>query len=87
MLFAELRGGDPVSKHQIQPGYRLTRDGTVESVSQDQILRCERVDFPWSADIEQDWQPYPVDPHSYCICDHTLYGPHAGVTFHEHIYG
>ena len=66
---------------------RLTRDGTVESVSRDQILMCERVDFPCSADIEQDWQPYPVDPYSYCMCDHTLHGPHAGVIFREHIYG
>ena len=71
---------------------RLTRDGIVESVSPYQILRCQReegnVDFPCSADdIEQDWQPYPVDPYSYCMCDHTLHGPHAGVTFREHIYG
>ena len=67
---------------------RLTRDGTtVESVSQDQILRFERVDFPCSADIEQDWQSYPVDPYSYCMCDHTLHGPYTGVTFREHIYG
>ena len=47
---------------------RLTRDGTVETVSQDQILRHERgqgnIHFPCSADHEQDWQPYPVDPYS-----------------------
>ena len=44
------------------------RDGTAEPVSQDQILRRERgqgnVHFPCSADYEQDWQPYPVDPSS-----------------------
>ena len=44
---------------------RLTRDGTAEPVSRDQILRRERgqrnIHFPWSADHEQDWQPYPVD--------------------------
>ena len=44
---------------------RLTRDGTAEPVSRDQILRHERgqgkVDFPCSADHEQNWQPYPVD--------------------------
>ena len=38
---AEL-GRNPVSKHQIQPEYgdehRLTRDGTAEPVSRDQIL-------------------------------------------------
>ena len=46
----------------------LTRDGTAESVSRDQILRRERGQgknhFSCSADHEQDWQPYPVDPHS-----------------------
>ena len=43
---------------------RLTRDETAESVSRDQILRCERgqgnIHFPYSADHEQDWQPYLV---------------------------
>ena len=47
---------------------RLTRDGTAEPVSRDQTLRRERghgnVHFPCSADHEQDWQPYPVDPYS-----------------------
>ena len=47
---------------------RLTRDGTAEPVSRDRILRRERgqgnIHFPCSADHEQDWQPYPVDPYS-----------------------
>ena len=47
---------------------KLTRDGTAEPVSRDQILRRERgqgnINFPCSADHEQDWQPYPVDPYS-----------------------
>ena len=47
---------------------RLARDGTAELVSRDQILRRERgqgnVNFPCSADDEQDWQPYPVDLYS-----------------------
>ena len=47
---------------------RLTRDGTAEPVSRDQILRDARgqgnIHFPCSADHEQDWQPYPVDPYS-----------------------
>ena len=56
---------------------RLTRDGTAEPVSRDQILRHERgqgnIDFPFSADHEQDWQPYLVDPYScYNMCDHTV---------------
>ena len=60
---------------------RLTRDGTAEPVSRDQILRHvrgqENINFPCSADHEQDRQPYPVDPYS-AICDdhactHTSY--------------
>ena len=55
---------------------RLTRDGTAEPVSRDQILRHARgqgnIPFPCSADHEQDWQPYPVDPYS-AICDDYTY--------------
>ena len=48
---------------------RLTRVGTAEPVSRDQILRHARrkgnINFPCSADQEeQDWQPYSVDPYS-----------------------
>ena len=47
---------------------KLTRDGTAEPVSRDQLLRRERgqvnIHFLCSADHEQDWQPYPVDPYS-----------------------
>ena len=47
---------------------RLTRDGAAEPVSRDQILRRERgqgnINFPCSADHEQNWQPYPFDPYS-----------------------
>ena len=47
---------------------RLTRDGTAETVSRDQILRHERgqgdIDFSCSADHEKDWQHYSVDPYS-----------------------
>ena len=54
---------------------RLTRDGTAEPVSRDQILRHARgqgnINFPCSADHEQDWQPYPVDPYSAICDDHT----------------
>ena len=55
---------------------RLTRDGTVEPVSRDQILRRERGqgnnNFSCSADHEQDWQPHPVDPYNCYMCDHTV---------------
>ena len=58
---------------------RLTRDGTAEPVSRDQILRRERgqvnINFPCSADHELDWQPYPVDPHSAVCDDHTYSRP------------
>ena len=54
---------------------RLTRDGTAEPVSRDQILRHARVQgnihFSCSADHEQDWQPDPVDPYSATCDDHT----------------
>ena len=56
---------------------RLTRDGTTEPVSRDQILRQVvrgqgNIHFPCSADHEQDWQPYPVDSYS-AICDDNTY--------------
>ena len=54
---------------------RLTRDGTAEPVSRDQILKHARgqgnIHFPCSADHEQDWQPYPVDPYPAICDDHT----------------
>ena len=45
----------------------LTRDGTAEPVLRDLILRRERGQGrkkSCSADNEQDWQSYPVDPYS-----------------------
>ena len=57
------------------PVSRLTRDGTAKPVSRDQILRRERgqgkVYFSCLANLEQDWQPYPADPHSPICDDHT----------------
>ena len=57
------------------PENLVSRDGTAEPVSRDQILRHARgqgnVHFPCSADHEQDWQPYPVDPYSAICDDHT----------------
>ena len=54
---------------------RLTRDGTAEPVSRDQILRHVRgqgnINFPCSADHEEDWQPCPVNPYSAISYDHT----------------
>ena len=54
---------------------RLTRDGTAEPVSRDQILRHARgqgnIHFLFSADHEQKWRPYQVDPYSAICDDHT----------------
>ena len=55
---------------------RLARpNGTAVPVSRDQILRREggqgNIHFPYSADHEQDWQPYPVNPYSCYMYDHT----------------
>ena len=56
---------------------RLTRDGTGEPVLRDQIFRRERgqrnINFPCSADHEQDWQPYPIDPYSCYMRDHIYW--------------
>ena len=60
--------------------YAAARVYTLEAllhitVSRDQILRHARGQgnnhFPCSADHEQDWQPYPVDPYSAICDDHT----------------
>ena len=70
---------------------RLTRDGTAEPVSRDQILRHARgqgnVNFPCSADHEQDWQPYPVDPYSAICDDHTyiLYNDRHELDYKKHM--
>ena len=54
---------------------RLTREGTAEPISRDQILRRERgqgnIQFPCLAEHEQDEQPYPVDPYACYMCHHT----------------
>ena len=61
----------------------LMRDGTDEPVSRGQILRRVRgqgnIHFPFSADQEQDWQPYLVDPYL-AICDDHRY-IHTGKCF------
>ena len=51
---------------------RLTRDGTAEPVSRDQIIRRERghgnIDFSCSADHVQDWQSLIRLIHTPAIC-------------------
>ena len=64
---------------------RLTRDRKAEPVSRDQILMHARgqanIHFPCSADHEQDWQPYPVDPYSAICEDHTYIHVGFGIGF------
>ena len=72
---AEL-GRNPGSKHQIQLEYGdekadagqagLTRLARPNSQARTGL---EEHYFPCSADHEQDWQPYPVDPYSAIIYD------------------
>ena len=74
---AEL-GRNPVSKHQIQPEYgdeqaAAGRDGWTRLARPNSQARTGTGEyhFPCSADHEQDWQPYPVDPYSAICDDHT----------------
>ena len=92
---AEL-GRNPASKHQIQPEYgdekadagrdcrtHLARPKFLARTGQGNII------FPCSADHEQDWPPYPVDPYSCYVCynDHTCMHasrePHAVIFFYS----
>ena len=75
---AEL-GRNPVSKHQIQLEYideQADAGRNCRTRLARQNFRRERgqgnVNFPCSADHEQDWQPYPVDLYSCYMCDHTI---------------
>ena len=67
---------------------KLTRDGTAEPVSRDQILRRERgqriIRFPCSsADHEQDWQFCPVVR---AIHTNVVLHTHTAVVTHIYIY-
>ena len=77
-------GRNRVSKHHIQPEYGDEQADAAgrdcRTVSRDQIRRRERgqgnMNFPSSADHEQDWQPCPVDPYFlvaiFCVTIHKL---------------
>ena len=65
---------------------KLTRDGTAEPVSRDQILRRERGQrmvhsLCSAADHEQDWQPCPV-----VRAIHTNIGLHTHTAVVTYIY-
>ena len=56
---------------------RLRRDGIdyrtrLARPNSQARTRTGNINFPCSADHEQDWQPYPVDPYSCYMCDHNV---------------
>ena len=74
---AEL-GRNPVSKHQIQSEYRngqavAGRDCRTRLARPNYQARTgtRKYSFPLFSGHEQDWQPYPVDPYSCYMYDHT----------------
>ena len=82
---AELERNPVVSKLQIQPEYG---DGQADA-GRDYRTRFTRPNSqartrtgeknPCSADHVQDWQPYPVDPYSCYMCDHTYCRKSTGI--------
>ena len=77
LLLLEL-GRNPVSKHQIQPEYEdeqadAGRDGWIRLARPNSQARTGTGEYYFlcSADHEQDWQPYRVDPYSAICDDHT----------------
>ena len=58
-------GRNPASKHQIQPEYGDEQADAGRDCRTRLVIREQgNIHFPCSADHEQDWQPYPVDPYS-----------------------
>ena len=75
-------GRSPVSKHNIQPEYgdeqadagRDCRTRLARPISIRRDRGQGNVHFLCSADHEQDWQPYPIDPYSFVIIYDQTYG-------------
>ena len=71
-----VRGLRGTSELPVRPAMYVCMYVCMYVSSRDQILRHARgqgnINFPCSADHEQDWQPYPVDPYS-AICDGHTY--------------
>ena len=68
---------------------RLTRDGIdcrtrLAKPNSQARTRTGNINFPCSADHEEDWQPYPVDPYSCYMCDHNI-GEKPTVIRYTHI--
>ena len=71
---AEL-GRNPVSKHQIQPEYEdeqadAGRDCRTRLARPNSQARTRTGKYSFTT-CRIDWQPYPVDPYSCYMCDHT----------------
>ena len=66
---------DAAAELERNPVVSTRLDGTAEPVSRDQILRHKRgqgnIHFSCPADHVQDCHPYPVDPYSCYMFDHT----------------
>ena len=76
--YAEI-GRNAVCKHQIQPKHQDEQAGKgwncrtrLARPNYQARTGIGNYSFPCSADHEQDWQPYPVDPY-FCICDDHTY--------------
>ena len=74
---AEL-GRNPVRKHHIQPEYgdeqadaRRDCQNRVARPNSQARTRTGNINFPCSADHEQNWQLYPGDPYSCYMCNYT----------------
>ena len=73
-------GESPRVSAKIQPWCgrpNLSRE-TKFSEARTRTSELKKTHFPCSADHEQDWQPYPVDPSSAKSADHTYKFKHAG---------
>ena len=69
---AALFSSDDIDLH-ICGGTRILSTGYLFMVViyHDAIRGQGNIIFPCSADHDQDWQPYPIDPYSCYMCDHT----------------
>ena len=80
-------GRNPVSKLRIQPEYgdeqadagRDCRTRLTRSNFRHEERGQGDIHFSCSADQVQDWQPYPVEPYSYYMCDHKYRRPDSHV--------
>ena len=70
MDVAAERGRNTVRKQQIHP---LSIENEQADAGRDGRTRTGDSSFPCSADHDQDWQPYPVDPYYSATSDDQTY--------------